>query len=64
MLTVFEKLIDADKQIAEELLRTDRLRTICGNDKIFTKVLGLLYMDITQFHECLYKLFRRKGYQF
>ena len=58
---VLEKLLDAYKQIAEELPKVDRLRQTFGKDEGFQKALGLIYGDIIEFHGRAYKFFRRRG---
>ena len=60
---MFDKLLDAYKQISEELPKIDRLRRTFGKDEGFDRVLGLVYADIIEFHGRAYKFFRRRGIQ-
>ena len=59
---IFESLLEAYRQIAEELPRVDRLRRVYGNNRGFYDAMGLLYADITEFHRRTYKLFRRRAW--
>ena len=59
--TVFDKLLDAYKQISEELPRIERLRRTFSKDEGFDRALGLVYGDIVDFHGRAYKFFRRRG---
>ncbi|KAL8792043.1 MAG: hypothetical protein Q9195_005384 [Heterodermia aff. obscurata] len=60
--TVFDKLLEAYKQISEELPRVDRLRRTFGKEEGFDRALGLLYADIVDFHGRAYKFFRRRAW--
>ena len=59
---IFESLLEAYRQIAEELPRVDRLRKVYGDKKGFQDAMGLLYADIVEFHQRTYKLFRRRAW--
>ncbi|MCJ1426374.1 hypothetical protein MMC29_004277 [Sticta canariensis] len=59
---VFDKLLEAYKQLAEELPRVDRLRKVFIDDQGFQTVLSLLYADIVEFHQRAYKFFRRRAW--
>ena len=58
---VLEKLLEAYRQISEELPRVDRLRRTFGMDEGFQKALGLIYADVVGFHGRAYKFFRNRG---
>ena len=59
--TVFDKLLEAYKQISQELPRIERLRRTFGKEEGFDTALGYLYADIVDFHGRAYKFFRRRG---
>lgn len=61
---VMEKILSAFSDLAEVLPRLDRLRVTFPEDLDFKKVIGLIYSDIIEFHQRVYKFFRRKAWHF
>lgn len=59
-----EKILNAFTDLANVLPRLDRLRATFPKDTNFEKVVGLIYSDIIEFHQRVYKFFRRKAWHF
>jgi hypothetical protein len=57
----FDKLIAAYHQISMFLPRFDLLSTAFKDHGAFQQILGLVYVDILDFHACAYKFFRKRG---
>ncbi|TVY46999.1 Vegetative incompatibility protein [Lachnellula occidentalis] len=60
--SIFDKLLDAYRQIAEVMPQFGRLQTAFSNDPNFQVVLGLVYSDILDFHRRAYKFFGRRSF--
>ena len=58
-----EIILQGFKDLAEVLPRLDKLRLTFAKDTDFKKVVGLIYSDIIEFHQRVYKIFRRKAWQ-
>ncbi|ERF69533.1 hypothetical protein EPUS_01862 [Endocarpon pusillum Z07020] len=59
---VFDKLLDTYRDIANVVPRIDRLRAIFGDSDDFRRSLSLVYVDILDFHQRAYKIFRRRSW--
>jgi uncharacterized Zn finger protein len=57
---VFDKLLDAYRQIAEVMPQFERLQAVFGDQANFQAILGMVYEDILEFHRRAYKFFRRR----
>ena len=57
-----EKILEAYKSIAEHLPRIDRLQAAFGEDENFKTVLGFIFKDLAEFHQRVYRFFRRRGW--
>ncbi len=60
--SVMEKILQAFSDIADVLPRLDRLKATFPEDTNFNHVIGLIYSDIIEFHQRVYKFFRRKAW--
>jgi hypothetical protein len=58
---IFEKLLEAYRDIALALPRFDMLYATFGESEDFKQSLRLVYADILEFHKKAYKIFRRPG---
>ncbi|TVY84848.1 Vegetative incompatibility protein HET-E-1 [Lachnellula suecica] len=58
--TIFDKLLEAYRQIAEVMPQFGRLQLVFQDDPNFQIVLGMVYSDILEFHRRAYKFFARK----
>jgi len=59
---VLETILQAYKDIGEALPRIDILRNAFGESSTFQRVLALIYSDLLDFHQQVYKSFRRRGW--
>src|SRR3984885_4948080 len=57
-----ETILEAYKSIAEHLPRIDRLQAAFGEDENFKIVLGFIFKDLAEFHQRVYRFFRRRGW--
>jgi hypothetical protein len=57
-------MLEAYNDIASVLPRVDRLKVACGDDADFHRVLALIYSDIIEFNQRVYKFFRRRAWHF
>jgi hypothetical protein len=58
----FDKLITTYHQISMFLPRFDCLSTAFKENTAFQQILGLVYVDILEFHASAYKFFRTRGW--
>ena len=59
---VLETILQAYKDIGEALPRIDLLKKAFGETPNFQRVLALIYSDLLDFHQQVYKSFRRRGW--
>ena len=59
-----ENILQAFSDIGEVLPRVDRLKATFGDNTHFNQAVGLIYSDLIEFHQPVYKFFRRKGWHF
>ena len=57
-----ESILQAFSDIADVLPRLDRLKATFPEDTNFNQAVGLIYSDIIEFHQRVYKFFRRKAW--
>ncbi|MCJ1426586.1 hypothetical protein MMC29_004489 [Sticta canariensis] len=62
--TVMDKILQAFGDIAAVLPRIDILKETFGDSVAFQLVLSHIYSDILEFHQRVYKFFRRKSWHF
>lgn len=59
---VLETILQAYKDIGETLPRIDTLKKAFGDTPNFQRLLALIYSDLLEFHQQVYKSFRRRGW--
>ena len=57
-----ESILQAFSDIADVLPRLDRLKATFPEDTNFNQAVGLIYSDLIEFHQRVYKFFRRKAW--